>query len=605
LEARAGELRSAALLPGADRGALLDAALADLERAVAGLRTAGTNQTSTRARNDAADGERRLLRTVFQDAPVPLFLLERDGTVRRVNRQAGALLGSSAGYLTGKPFPMFCDLATRATVGSHVAGVFHSGRRRRSRVRLLSGHGPVEVDVTFARIWVTGEPDPLVVAATAPSTREPAAQDLPQQVTATDDAVATVVHRMDLLSTATGLLLDDESFTESVAVRRCARLLAAELGDWVFIDLESDERLLRNVVIGPDDERSSEVARMLEDLDPAPDTVPASVHSSGRSVLQAHLDDLSALGTSPAGPAVCGLIEASSLMCVPLDDGEQRYGTLTLTVSGEQGPFDLMDLGLVERLARNLALVIRTGRRYRRRTMVAERLRAGLLPRELPEIPGAEVAGRHHPATRDTGFGGDFYEVFTTGSGWGLVLGDVCGKGEDAAAVTAAAKHGIRLLARWNPKPAEVMSMMNEALIDEERFVTAVMAYLEPRDEGLTMTVASAGHPPAILIRRDGLIRTTSGGGIPLGLFEDDFGVGVEQLDLDPGDTLFLYSDGVPEVSDAARVRFGHERLIEILAAHADRPVADLAQAVERALLEFCDGDLRDDVSMLALRVTG
>jgi serine phosphatase RsbU (regulator of sigma subunit) len=264
-----------------------------------------------------------------------------------------------------------------------------------------------------------------------------------------------------------------------------------------------------------------------------------------------------------------------------------------------------MDLGLVERLARNLALVIRAGRRYRRRAAVADRLRAGLLPPELPEIPGVELAGRHHPATRDTGFGGDFYEVFPTGSGWGLVLGDVCGKGEDAAAVTATAKHGIRLLARWNPKPAEVLSMMNEALIDDERFVTAVMAYLEPRAEGLSMTIASAGHPPAILIRRDGLIRTTSGGGIPLGLFEEDFGVGVERLDLDPGDTLFLYSDGVPEVSGPAQVRFGHERLIEILAAHADRPVVDLALAVEGALLEFCGGDLRDDVSMLALRVTG
>jgi serine phosphatase RsbU (regulator of sigma subunit) len=598
-------LRSAALLPDADRTALLDAALADLERAVAALHAAGADQTSAQAKNEVADGERRLLRTVFQDAPVPLFLLERDGTVRRVNRQAAALLGSSAGYLTGKPFPMFCDLATRATVGSHVAGVFHSGQRRRSRVRLLSGHGPVGVDVTFARIWVSGEPDPLVVAATAPSTREPAAQDLPQQVTANNDAVATVVHRMDVLSTVTGMLLDDESFTESVAVRRCARLLAAELADWVFIDLERDEQLLRQVVIGPDDERSTELARMLEDLDPAPGTLPATVQLSGRSVLQAHLDDLGTLGTSPAGPPVCGLIETSSLICVPLNDGERCHGTLTLTVSGEQGPFDLMDLGLVERVARNLALVIRAGRRYRRRAMVAERLRAGLLPRELPAIPGAEVAGRHHPATRDAGFGGDFYEVFPTGTGWGVVLGDVCGKGEDAAAVTATAKHGIRLLSRWNPKPAEVLSMMNEALIDDERFVTAVMGYLEPRDAGLSMTLASAGHPPAILIRRDGLIRTTSGGGIPLGLFEEDFGVGLEQLALDPGDTLFLYSDGVPEVSDPSQARFGHERLIEILAAHGDRTVADLVVAVEQALLEFCDGDLRDDISMLALRVTG
>ncbi|GLY74429.1 SpoIIE family protein phosphatase [Actinoallomurus iriomotensis] len=593
------------MLPDADRAALLDAALTDLERAVTALRTVGADQTSTQAKNEVADGERRLLRTVFQDAPVPLFLLERDGTVRRVNRQAGALLGSSAGYLTGKPFPTFCDLATRATVGSHIAGVFHSGRRKRSRVRLLSGHGPVEVDVTFARVWVTGEPDPLVVAATAPATREPAAQDLPQQATATHDAVATVVHRMDVLSTATGMLLDDDSFTESVAVRRCARLLAAELADWVLIDLERDERLLRQVVIGPDDERSAEVARTLEDLDPAPDTLPATVHVSGRSVLQAHLDDLGVLGMSPTGPPVCGLIQASSLICVPLDDGERCHGTLTLAVSGEQGPFDLMDLGLVERLARNLALVIRAGRRYRRRAVVAERLRAGLLPRELPSVPGAEVAGRHHPATRDTGFGGDFYEVFPTGSGWGMVLGDVCGKGEDAAAVTATAKNGIRLLSRWNPKPTEVLSMMNDALIDDERFVTAVMAYLEPRDHGMAMTVASAGHPPAILIRRDGVIRTTSGGGFPLGLFEDDFGVGVEQLDLEPGDTLFLYSDGVPEVSDPAQTRFGHERLIEILAAHGEQPVADVVLAVESALLDFSGGDLRDDVSMLALRVTG
>ena len=598
-------MRSAALLPDADRGALLDAALADLERAVTALLTSGADQSSTQAKNEVADGERRLLRTVFQDAPVPLFLLERDGTVRRVNRQAGALLGSSAGYLTGKPFPMFCDLATRATVGSHVAGVFHSGQRRRSRVRLLSGHGPVEVDVTFARIWVSGEPDPLVVAATAPSTREPSARDLPPQATAKNDAVATVVHRMDVLATATGMLLDDDSFTESVAVRRCARLLAAELAEWVFIDLERDERLLRQVVIGPDDERSAEVARMLEDLDPAPGTLPATVHLSGRSVMRAHLDDLGMLGTSPSGPPVCGLIEASSLMCVPLDDGELCHGTLTLAVSGEQGPFELMDLGLVERLARNLALVIRAGRRYRRRAIVADRLRAGLLPRELPAVPGAEIAGRHHPATRDTGFGGDFYEVFPTGSGWGLALGDVCGKGEDAAVITATAKHGIRLLARWNPKPAEVLSMMNEVLIDDERFVTAIMAYLEPRDDGMLLTLGSAGHPPAILIRRDGLIRTMGGGGIPLGLFEDDFGVGVEQLDLEAGDTLFLYSDGVPEVCDPSLARFGHERLIEILAAHADQAVTDLVLAVEQALLEFCGGDLRDDVSMLALRVTG
>ena len=605
LESRAGQLRSAAALPDADRASLLDAALLELDLAVAALKTTGTGRASAQARSAAADNERRLLRTVFQDAPVPLFLLERDGTVRRVNRQAGALLGSSAGYLTGKPFPVFCDLATRATVGTHVAGVFHSGQRRRTRVRLLSKHGPVEADITFARVWVSGEPEPLVVAATAPATREPAAQDLPRVVTATDDAVATVVHRMDILATSTGMLLDDDSFTESVAVRRCARLLAAELADWVFVDLEGDDGLMRHAVIGPDDERSTGIARSLEGLHPTAGTLPVTVSESGRSVMEAHIADLDALGNDGSGLPICGVIEASSIMSVPLDDGERTLGALTLTVSGEQGPFDLVDLGLVERLARNLALVIRAGRRYRRRTVAAERLRAGLLPRELPVIPGAEVAGRHHPATRDTGFGGDFYEVFPIGGDWGLVLGDVCGKGDDAAAVTATSRHGIRLLARWYTDPAEVLSMMNEALIDEGRFVTALMVRSRRRDKGLSLTLGSAGHPPAVVISRDGPIRTAAGGGIPLGLFEDDFEVGVESLDLDPGDTLFLYSDGVLEVSDSSRTRFGHERLLEILAAHADEPVTAMAAAVEQALLDFCGGDLRDDVSMLAVRVTG
>lgn len=604
LEGRAAQLRSAAVLPDADRAALLDAALVELDLAVTALRASGSGRATAQARTEAADSERRLLRTVFQDAPVPLFLLENDGIVRRVNRQAGALLGSSAGYLTGKPFGVFCDMSTRATIGSHVAGVFHSGQRRRSRARLLSKHGLVEVDITFARLWVTGEPEPLVIAATAPSTREPAAQDLPRIATATDDAVATLVHRMDVLSTATGLLLDDGSFTESVAVRRCARLLAAELADWVIVDLEQDDRLLRHVVIGPDDERSAEVARSLEDVHPPPGSLPASVHESGRSALEAHISDIDALGTSPDGLPACGLMEASSLMCVPLDDGERRLGTLTLTLTGEQGPFDLTDLGLVEHLARNLALVMRAGRRYRRRALTAERLQAGLVPRELPTIPGAEVAGRYRPATRDAVSGGDFYEVFSTSAGWGVALGDVCGKGDDTAAVTATARHGIRLLARWNPKPGEVLSMMNEALTDEDRFVTAVMACMERRERGVSVALGSAGHPPALLIRHDGPVRLTAGGGIPLGLFEDGFEVGVESLDLEPGDTLFLYSDGVLEASDASRARFGHERLIEVLASHADRPVVDLTLAVEHALLEFCGGDLRDDVSMLALRIT-
>jgi serine phosphatase RsbU (regulator of sigma subunit) len=144
--------------------------------------------------------------------------------------------------------------------------------------------------------------------------------------------------------------------------------------------------------------------------------------------------------------------------------------------------------------------------------------------------------------------------------------------------------------------------MVNEILLDEDRFVTAVLACVETRDRSLGVTLGTAGHQPAILIRRDGVIRTMSGGGLPLGLF-DDFEPAVEAVDLDEGDTLILHSDGVLDACDISRERFGHERLIEVLAQHSTRPLNEILIAVEQALMDFCDGDVGDDISILALRV--
>lgn len=614
LEGRVGELRQAAAMPEPDLRATLDAALVELELALSALRTMGTGQTSGEGRMAAAEAERRVLRTVFQDAPVPLFLLDRDASVRRVNRQAATLLGTSPGYVSGKPFTVFCDLPTRAALRSQLAAVVRNGRRRHAEVRFLSRKNPVDAVVTLARVWIRGEPDPLVVAAATPSAGSMPAPDHPERQVAEDEAVAAVVHRMDVLATASELLLDEPVFNESVAVRRCARLLAAELADWVFVDVAqgpapgvapSGSRkgvLRREVVMGPADDRAAELTHRLEDLDPAAGTLPESVFASRQGALHPHVAELGLLGSLPGGGQVCATIGATSVLCVPIEDGERCLGTITLSGSGEHGPFDLMDLGVAQRLGRYLALVIRAARLYRRRAEVADTLQASLLPRTLPTVPGLDLAGRYLAATRGVDVGGDFYDVFESATGWGFVLGDVCGKGEEAAAVTATARHGVRLLARWKTEPAEVLRMVNDALLTKDRFVTAVLVAMDLHDKGLSLTLATAGHPPAIVIRRDGLIRTTSGGGVPLGLF-DDFEPAIESVDLTEGDTLFLHSDGVLDACDLLRQRFGHERLIEILAANADRPVQEMLLAVEQDLMDFCDGDLRDDVSILALRV--
>ncbi|MFE9106826.1 SpoIIE family protein phosphatase [Actinomadura geliboluensis] len=630
LEGRIGELRQAAGVPEPDLRATLDAALVELELALTVLRTMGGEQAGEQGGSAAAENERRVLRTVFQDAPVPLFLLDRTTSVRRVNRQAAMLLGTSSGYVSGKQFTAFCDMATRAAVRSQLAAVVRTGRRRRVNVRFLGRDRPVDAVVTLARVWIRGEPDPMVVVAAGPTTTptedEPRKQPArgrgrtAQNAPADDEAVATIVHRMDVLATASELLLDEPVFNETVAVRRCARLLAAELADWAFIDLTGSgggpggapqggihaagakPELRRQVVMGPEDEHSVEAARMLEEVEPGQGTLPHTVYVTRQSALRPHLENLDVLGVCPDGQPVCGKIGATSVLSVPIEDGDRAIGTITLAASGEYGPFDLMDLGVVQRLGRYLALVIRAARLYRRRAEVADTLQAGLLPKTLPSIPGVRVAAKYLTSTHGSDVGGDFYDVFRTESGWGLVLGDVCGKGEDAAAVTATARHCVRLASRWKSSPGDVLGIVNEALLEEDRFVTAVMAGLTLETERVVVALGTAGHPPAIVVRADGVIRSASRGGVPLGLFED-FEAGLDTIDLTVGDTLILHSDGVLEACDMTRQEFGQERLLEALAGHAGDTPEGMLAGVERALLDFCDGDLRDDVSMLALRV--
>jgi serine phosphatase RsbU (regulator of sigma subunit)/PAS domain-containing protein len=633
LEGRIGELRQAAGVPEPDLRATLDAALVELELALTVLRTMGGEQAGEQGGSAAAENERRVLRTVFQDAPVPLFLLDRTTSVRRVNRQAAMLLGTSSGYVSGKQFTAFCDMATRAAVRSQLAAVVRTGRRRRVNVRFLGRDRPIDAVVTLARVWIRGEPDPMVVVAAGPTTTPVDEQPdkagkgadrgkarTAQGAPVDDEAVATIVHRMDVLATASELLLDEPVFNETVAVRRCARLLAAELADWAFIDLTGPNggpggspqggihaagaapELRRQVVMGPDDEHSVEAARMLEEVEPVQGTLPHTVFVTRQSALRPHVENLDVLGVCPDGNPVCGKIGATSVLSVPIEDGDRAIGTITLAASGEYGPFDLMDLGVVQRLGRYLALVIRAARLYRRRAEVADTLQAGLLPKALPPIPGVTVAAKYLTATHGSDVGGDFYDVFRTEDGWGLVLGDVCGKGEDAAAVTATARHCVRLASRWKSSPGDVLGIVNEALLDEDRFVTAVMAGLTLETEKVIVSLGTAGHPPAIVVRADGVIRSASRGGVPLGLFED-FEAGLDTIDLTVGDTLILHSDGVLEACDMTRQEFGQERLLEALAAHAGDTPAGMLAGVEQVLLDYCDGDLRDDVSMLALRV--
>ena len=167
LEARYAALRQAARSEGGDPGDVLEAAFTELEGAIDLLRAAAPVRRDESSGTPADNAERGLLRAVFQDAPVPLFLVARDGTVQRVNRAAGDLIGAKPGYATGRPFTAFVALPSRAAVNSQLTAVGRTGKPRRIRCSLVAGDGLVPCELVIGRVGVKGNPDesdPLLIA---------------------------------------------------------------------------------------------------------------------------------------------------------------------------------------------------------------------------------------------------------------------------------------------------------------------------------------------------------------------------------------------------------------------------------------------------------
>jgi serine phosphatase RsbU (regulator of sigma subunit)/PAS domain-containing protein len=650
LAARYIALRRSARSASAEPADVLDAAFTELETAIDLLRAAtaaaaAATAAAAPARPPAPGGpppgpdERGLLRAAFQDTPVPLFLLARDGTVQRVNKSAGDLIGAKPGYATGRPFTAFVNLPSRAAVNSQLTAVNRDGKPRRIRCSLLAPDGLAPSELIIGRVGLRGEADPLMVAVreaivpraeaeaedgagpgrtktaarpTAPARAPapvravaPARVAEPGEDQARLGAVQAITRRLDLITAIGRLLLENEGFSESRTLQRCSRLIAGGLTCWVIVDLERRQRMRRQFVVGPDDVGLAELASAVSAVDPPPGSIPCAVHESGRPVLIAHADDVGALGESADGEPLLTKLDATSVLSVPLADGESRYGVLTLLRRAADGHFKVTDLALAQELGEQMALAIRVDRMFRRRSDTADALHASLLPRRMPEIPGVERAATYLAAIEDPEVGGDFYDIYQTPDGWGLAVGDVSGKGEEAAAVTAAARHAIRILARRCADPGEVLVGTNEILLAEELsldggFVTANIAHLNWQDGKLRAVIGSSGHPAAAVLRPDGRVRMMGGGGLPLGLFPDAVPA-TEEVALEIGDVLFLYTDGVAQVRGPDNTYF-HDRLADELTGLAGRSPAEIVASIRRAIDEFSVGNLIEDVTMLAIR---
>jgi serine phosphatase RsbU (regulator of sigma subunit)/PAS domain-containing protein len=608
LPGRREALRQAAAMPGADPRSLLDAAFAELDAAVEALTKlteAAADPSTATATPDPVSAERALLRAVFQNAPVPLFVLEQDATVRRANSRAGDLIGAPPGYATGKALSAFVDLASRAAVRSQLAAAARTGTPRQMECRLLGPDGPADAVLTAGAIALQDGTRLLVVSAASPALRKPGARESLGEASPRGDTVRAMTRRMDMITEVTRLLLDNSTFSEAVTLQRCARLLAGGIATWVIVDIERGDQLRRQYVVGPQDEPSQELARKVRALDPQPGSAPAQVHAAGTSILLAHADDAGILGVTGDETPLLMLLGTTSLLSVPITDDSTTYGALTMARTAAEGPFEVADLGLAERLGQHLGVAIRVDRMFRHRSAVAEALQGSLLPATLPDVPGLDLYPAYLPAGEGLEVSGDFYDVFPVAGGWAITLGDVCGKGQEAAAMTAAARHSIRALAYWNPDPADVLAKANEVLLAggyEDRFVTAKLAYLHWDGDLLRVVLASAGHPGPALVRPDGRVDMLGGGGLPLGLFPDA-DPHVELLELGPGDLLFFYSDGVTDAR-SPQMHYFEDGLSDELAGLAGRSAADTARVIQGSVTSFSQDELRDDLTILVAKVT-
>ncbi|MFG2682066.1 PP2C family protein-serine/threonine phosphatase [Streptomyces sp. NPDC048392] len=240
---------------------------------------------------------------------------------------------------------------------------------------------------------------------------------------------------------------------------------------------------------------------------------------------------------------------------------------------------------------------------------LATTLQQTLVPPALENVPGLEVAAHYHIASLDR-VGGDFYDLFPLTHGtWGLFLGDVCGKGAAAAAVTSLARYTLRAAAVYDSAPAAVLGNLNTVLNHEyngtdPRFCTVVFGLLTTDDHGgFGITLASGGHPPALLMRADGSTDyLPTPGGQLIGVLPDAH-IATVTVHLSPGDTLLLYTDGLTEArTDQSGGRYGDEALLEFARALAPATASAAVEALS-GLLDTLGSGVDDDTAVLAITV--
>ncbi|MEA2364026.1 MAG: hypothetical protein QOD71_3171 [Thermoleophilaceae bacterium] len=387
-----------------------------------------------------------------------------------------------------------------------------------------------------------------------------------------------------------------------------ATLAVPEVADWVAVHMPGESGIVLVALAHRDPEQVKRAVDLEREMPPRHDAPRgvANVLRTGRSELYPDVPQLLPETEDERARAEhVRAFQMRSALVVPMIARGKTLGTLTLATDQSGRRFDEQDLELAEELARRCGTAVDNARLFAERAYIARTLQQSLLPAELPDIPGIEAAARFRPTGEGNEVGGDFYDLFESGGrGWTVVMGDVCGKGPDAAAVTALARYTLRAAAMRERLPSRSLGLLNEALLRQRadrRFCTVAYAYLEPMSEGARIGFASGGHPLPLLLRADGTVQQVGEPGTLLGVLPDP-SFADKSLSLGPGDAIVFYTDGVIEGRGNART-LDEEGLAELVATCAGSGADAIASRVEDAAVAAQDGMPRDDIAVLVLRV--
>ncbi|MEA2286463.1 MAG: hypothetical protein QOJ21_2506 [Solirubrobacteraceae bacterium] len=554
--------------------------------------------TAIKAAETTAREATTLLDTFFQSAPVGMAYFDEQLRFLRVNAALARMNGVPA----------------EAHIGRTVTDV-------------LPDQDPV-VEHLLRQVLETGEPVEREVAGmtpAAPGVRRhwlvgfypvsPSGDVTGVGATVTDISDRVVNEERATFLARAGEVLG-RSLDFETTLRDVASIAVPDMADWCVIDLLEPGGEIRRVAIAHSDPEKQHAGWDLSKRYPpslASEGAVSAVLRSGQPLLVPEIDEemLRAGARDAEHLRVLRSLGLRSGVAVPLVVRRRVIGAVTFAYTDRARRPGEIDVELATGLAKLAASAIDNARLYEDRSHIARTLQRSLLPPRLPRIEGFEIAARYRAAGEGNEVGGDFYDVFQrTDTSWVIALGDVCGKGAEAAALTALARFTLRAAAISDGSPETLLGALNDAILREhegrllgDRFMTAVTGCLDLDPEDPSLTIGAGGHPPPVLVRAGGTAETLDIPGRALGLLAGT-AVGRREISLGHGDAVVLYTDGVLDAG-APRRPLSIDELLEVVAGAASLPAARTAELVERTAMERSNGAPRDDIAIVVLRRDG